>query len=392
MPWKNFSVVAQRGRFVQAVMKGDQPFGTVCGHFGISRQCGYKWMQRFHRDGRSGLRSRSPRPRRSPTRLAKRWQVAIRRLRRRFPQWGPKKIRAQLRRAFPRARLPVVRTITRWLPKLCPGTKRWRHSRRGPRLDLPPLSQATAANQVWTVDFKGFFRTGDGTRCDPLTVRDLYSRFLLAVHILPHQRYKPVRRVFLRLFGRFGLPKVIRVDNGTPFGSTGARGLSTLSLWWITLGIQVEFIRPGHPEDNAGHEQMHREFKRDNTRPAAAGPRAQQRRAQRWSHYYNFQRPHEALQGQYPAELYRPSRRPYRGPRPFAYPRGGKVRYVRHNGQIKWQGRYRFIGEAFVGQAIGLQLQAPGVFEVHFRHLLLGTLHDRDAHGLRPVKPRRQKT
>ena len=231
-------------------------------------------MQRFHRDGRAGLRNRSRRPRRSPTRLAKLRQVAIQRLRLRFPQWGAKKIHAQLRRDFPRARWPTMRTIGRWLRKLCPRPKRHRHTRRGPRLELPPLTQPTGPNDVWTVDFKGFFRTRDGTRCDPLTVRDLYSRFLLTVHILPHQRYKPVRRVFIRLFCQCGLPKVIRVDNGTPFGSTGAWGLSRLSVWWTTLGIRVEFIRPGHPEDNAGHEQMHREYKQDNTRPPAAHPRS----------------------------------------------------------------------------------------------------------------------
>ena len=392
MPWKIFSALGERWRFVQAALKHRLPFTTLCRAFGVSRQSGYKWLARFLRDGRAGLRNRSRRPRRTPNRMPRRWRQAVRQLRRRFPHWGAKKIRARLRRQFPRAHVPAVRTITRWLPRLCPMPRRQRHARRGPRLTLPPLTQPAAPNDVWTVDFKGFFRTADGTRCDPLTVRDLCSRFLLAVRILPQQRHAAVRRVFLGLFRRYGLPKVIRMDNGSPFGSTGARGLSALSVWWLTLGIQVEFIRPGHPEENGAHEQMHRELKRDTARPPAAQPVAQQRRSDRWVRYYNSARPHEALHGRYPADLYHRSRRAYHRPKPIRYPRGGVVRHVRHNGQIKWQGRKRSIGEAFVGQPVALRLQTPGIYQVYFQSLQLGTLHDRDAGGIRPSKPRRQKT
>lgn len=392
MPWKIFSALGERWRFVQAALKHLKPFTVLCRSFGISRQCGYKWWRLFLQDGRAGLHNRSRRPRRSPKRMSLRWRQSVRRLRRRYSHWGAKKIYAHLRRKYPRSRLPAVRTITRWLPWLCPMRRRHRHSRRGPRLTVPPLTQPVASNDVWTVDFKGFFRTTDGTRCDPLTVRDLFSRFLLAVCVLPHQRFAAVRRVFMRLFRHFGLPRVIRVDNGSPFGSTGAWGLSALSVWWRTLGIEVEFIRPGHPEDNGAHEQMHRELKRDTARPPAACLLAQRRRSQRWERYYNTERPHEALGGRYPADLYRHSRRPYRGPRPIHYRRNWAVRRVRHNGQIKWQGRLRSIGEAFVGQPVALRRQAQGIYEVHFQRLLLGTLHDRDAGGIRPSKPRRPKT
>ena len=386
MPWKILSAFGERWRFAKAALKHLLPFTALCRSFGISRQCGYKWLRRFHQDGRAGLRLRSRRPRGSPRRTPLRWRQAVRRLRRRFPRWGAKKIHARLHRKFPRARLPAVRTITKWLPRLCRMPRRHRHSRRGPRLPLPPLTVPSAPNEVWTVDFKGCFRTADGSRCDPLTVRDLFSRFLLAIQILPGQQFTLVRRVFLALFRRFGLPKVIRVDNGSPFGSTGAQGLSRLSVWWRTLGIHVEFIRPGHPEENGAHEQMHRELKRDTARPPAAHPPAQQWRSRRWLRHYNTARPHEALHGRYPADLYHPSRRRYRRAQPFRYPRARVVRHVRHNGQIKWQGRLRSIGEAFVGQPVALQEQHGGVWNVHFQDLLLGTLHDRDAGGLRPVK------
>lgn len=386
MPWKISSVIGERWRFAKAALKHLQPFATLCRSFGISRQCGYKWLRRFHQHGRTGLRPRSRRPRRSPRRTAPRWRAAVRRLRLRHPRWGAKKIRARLHRKFPRARLPAVRTITKWLPRLCRMPRRHRHSRRGPHLPRTPLTLPAAPNEVWTVDFKGWFRTADGARCEPLTVRDLFSRFLLAVHILPNQRFALVRRVFLRLFRRGGLPKVIRVDNGSPFGSTGAQGLSRLSVWWRTLGIRVEFIRPGHPEENGAHEQMHRELKRDTARPPAAHPPAQQARSRRWVRHYNTARPHEALDGRYPADLYRLSRRPDRGAQPIRYPRGTTVRQVRHNGQIKWQGRLRSIGEAFIGQPVALRPQPGGVWEVYFQNLLLGTLHDRDAGGVRPAK------
>jgi transposase InsO family protein len=392
MPWKILSAVGERWRFAQAALKQLKSFTALCHAFGISRQCGYKWLRRFHQDGRSGLHNHSRRPRRSPQRTSARWRQAVRRLRQRFPHWGAKKIHARLHRKFPRARLPAVRTITKWLPRLCPMRRRQRHSRRGPRLPLPPLTLSAAPNDVWTVDFKGFFHTADGTRCDPLTVRDLFSRLLLAVRILPHQRQAAVRRVFIGLFRRYGLPKVIRMDNGSPFGSTGAWGLSALSVWWLILGIRVEFIRPGHPEENGAHEQMHRELKRDTARPPAAHPLGQQRRSDRWRRYYNTERPHEALGGRYPSDCCRHSRRRYRGPQPIRYPRGWVVRHVRHNGQIKWQGRMRSIGEAFVGQPIALRRQSAGIYEIYFQQLLLGTLHDRDAGGIRPSKPRRLKT
>jgi transposase InsO family protein len=262
---------------------------------------------------------------------------------------------------------------------------RRRRSRRGPEFKRNGLTVAVRSNQVWTVDFKGWFRTGDGQRIEPLTVRDLFSRYLLAVCLLRDQRWQPVRRIFIRLFRKNGYPSIIRVDNGQPFGSTGALGLSRLSAWWTALGIQVQFIAPGHPEQNGAHEQMHRVLKAETTKPVLANRRAQQRRTNRWVRTYNQVRPHEALAQRPPAEVYRP--KPAR-PRVIAlgYPKDWRVRRVRSNGEIKWRGRKRFVGEPFVGYPVGLQRQGGAQWKVVFAQLLIGELWDSDPGGMRPSR------
>jgi transposase InsO family protein len=235
------------------------------------------------------------------------------------------------------------------------------------------------------VDFKGWFRTRDGQRVEPLTVRDLFSRYLLTIRLHQDQSWEPVRRVFMRLFRQYGYPAIIRADNGSPFGSTGAAGLSRLSAWWTALGIRVEFIDPGHPEQNGGHEQMHRVLKAEATRPASAHLRAQQRRVDRWVRTYNTLRPHEALAMRRPAQVYRPQR--WR-PRSVAlrYPKGWAVRRVRSNGQIRWRGRKRFIGEGFVGYPVALKPRGAEKWAVYFAGLLIGELRESDPGGMRPAK------
>jgi hypothetical protein len=257
-------------------------------------------------------------------------------------------------------------------------------------MSLGALTQARRSNHVWTVDFKGWFRTQDGCRVEPLTVRDLFSRYVLTIRLLPDQSWEPVRRVFLRLFGKYGYPLVIRTDNGGPFASNGSAGLSRLSAWWTTLGIRVEFIAPGHPEQNGGHEQMHRVMKAETTRPPSRNPRAQQRRTDRWVKEYDTVRPHEALEQRPPAEVYRPQLQPWRSP-VLRYPKQWAVRRVRSNGQIRWQGQKRFVGEAFVGYPVGLKPMGGQKWRVHFGSLLIGELWQTDTGGMRPAKYARRK-
>jgi hypothetical protein len=248
------------------------------------------------------------------------------------------------------------------------------------------LTVPQRSNQVWTVDFKGWFRTQDGQRVEPLTVRDLFSRFLLGIVLLPDQSWRPTRRVFMRLFRQHGYPEIIRLDNGGPFGSGGPAGLSRLSAWWTVLGIRVEFIAPGHPEQNGAHEQMHRVFKAETTHPASRHLRAQQRRTDRWVKIYNQLRPHEALGQRPPVEVYRRQRFLKERTLSVNYPKAMVVRRVRSNGQIRWRGRKRFLGEAFAGYAVGLKFLSQGKYAAYFAGLLIGELWEADPGGIRPAR------
>jgi transposase InsO family protein len=385
MSWKQIASLARRLRFVKLALKAQQGMSQLCRMFGMSRRTGYKWRARFEREGLRGLRDRSRRPHQSPQQLSCEWVGRVRRLRRRHPSWGSRKLAAGLRQGYPRQRVPSERTIDYWLSRLKLTARRRRRSRRGPQLPRKALTEACRSNQVWTVDFKGWFRTQDGRRVEPLTARDLFSRYVLAIRLLQDQSWRPVQRVFMRLFHQYGYPEVIRVDNGGPFGSTGPAGLSRLSAWWRALGIGVEFIAPGHPEQNGGHEQMHRVLKAETTRPASSNPRAQQRRTDQWGRTYNEIRPHEALQLRRPAEIYRAKPVPIRDAK-LSYPKDWVVRRVRSNGQIKWQGRKRFIGEAFVGYPVGLKPGRKGRWVVYFGGVLIGELWESDQGAMRPAR------
>lgn len=385
-------VVQQRRLFVQAVLARTQSFTGVCRLFSYSRRTGYKWLHRFEQEGWGGLSDRSSRPESAaPHGARQRWQAAVVALRRKW-SWGPKKIYHELRRTHPRARLPSPRTIARLLEEEgWIGTHEVR-SRPGPEVPPPVRREVQGCHDLWTIDFKGYFLTGDGSRCEPLTLRDLHSRFLLLIEHAPKQTERAVRTAMTRCFRQHGLPAALRVDNGAPFGGRGPRGLSQLSVWWWRLGIAVEFTRPAHPQDNGAHEQMHRVLKQATASPPAATLRAQAARFTKFRRHYNEERPHEALGMETPARRYVPSTRAYRPPRPLSYAPGWATRRVMVGGRIWWQGRVRVIGRAFQRELLGLKATAGAdpetaqVVEVYLGTLLLGEMHARDPGGLRAVR------
>jgi putative transposase len=380
----------QKHSFVQLATAPDATVAEVCRAFRISRQTGFKWLGRFRQSGLAGLTERSRRPHRSVHAVSEQWVERLRLARHRHKRWGPKKLHAWLQRQHPRSQVPSASTLGRTLRRYG-----WSHSpqwrRRGPDHSWPALHQARRPNAIWTVDFKGYFHTADGQRCDPLTVRDAHSRFGLCVRVLRGHKLASVQHEFTRLFQRFGLPRRIHADQGRPWAGPGPAWLSQLSAWWVSLGIVPTFSRRARPGDNASHEQWHRELKADTARPPAATPQAQQRRLQRWLRVYNQERPHEALGLVPPAQVYHPSRRTYRGPRPARYPRGWAARRVRPNGEIQWGGRSRFIGEAFVRLNVGLQPWRKDRWRVYFYDWLIGEIYADDLGAMRPAVYHRRK-
>lgn len=405
MPHPRQAAADHRRQFIQAVLARTETFTALCRRFQYSRRVGYEWLKRFEREGWAGLADRPPG--RQPARGEPSWQRfrAQLLLWRKTHGWGPKKLWRELRARHPRVRLPSERTIARLLRAAgCLGARKVR-SRPGPVVPRPPRRGARRCHDVWTMDFKGYFHTGDGSRCDPLTVRDLHSRAVLLIEHVPRQSERGTHAAVLRCFRQHGLPGAIRIDNGPPFGSRGPRGLSQLSVWWWRLGMAVEFIRPGCPQDNGAHEQMHRVLKRATATPPAATLRAQAARFARFTRHYNHERWHEGLGQRTPASCYRPNPRRYRPPAALVYDPTWATRRVMIGGRILWQGRVRVIGRAFQREWIGLKPKPqagaktapPRVVEVYLGTLLLGELHADDPGGIRavrwpkPVPPARRK-
>lgn len=360
-----------------------RPLVVLCRQFGISRKTAYKWARRFEENGRRGLGDRRRVARRVHNRPAADWLERVRKCRRRYPTWGAKKLHKVLCDEYGKRGVPSEAAIGRWLRQWqLTRKKRKRRSRSGPILPRPHLTQARRPNDVWSVDHKGWFCTGDHTRITPLTVRDMASCYMLAAVLVRDQSVTCNRRAFARIFAEYGLPRVIRVDNGCPFGADGALGLTRLSAWWVKLGIHVEFITPGCPGENGSHEQMHRVYKDEVASPPAPTLRAQKQRTQQWLRRYNEVRPHEALDMRKPTELYRHSPRQMPRTLPsFQYPLEWESRRVRGNGMICLAGVARYIGEAFEGERIGLK-PSPNGWHVYFGRLLVGELRANETTGI----------
>jgi transposase InsO family protein len=366
----------ERTRFVTGAERGLYSMVELCARYGISRKTGYKWLERYTEHGPTGLADRSRAPEHCPHRMAPSVEQAIVEARRQHPSWGARKLLAWLRRRQPTLELPAASTAGELLHRR--GLVKSRRRRTVWKHPGAPGLVTQAANDLWTADFKGHFRTQDGEYCYPLTIADQHTRYLLACHALGSIRTQGARPIFERLFREAGLPTAIQTDNGAPFCSTGIHGLCALNVWWIRLGIQHRRIQPRHPEQNGAHERMHRTLKAETTRPPATNQRGQQLKFEGFRYRYNYERPHEALGQEPPASRWHPSRREYPSRlAPPEYPGHHLVRLVSNAGTLRFKARQLFLSQALKQHFVGLEETADGIWSIYFYDVLLGKLDER---------------
>ncbi len=364
--------MSQKLEFIDKARTPGANVSALCREYGISRQTGHKWLRRYRRDGYEGLVEQSRRPHSTPLATGEEIVIRIVEWRERRPSWGPDKIARVLARTLGRE-APSRSTVARVLNRL------GRTRRRRPRIriwtvDGKPRIEVNAPNDLWTLDFKGWWRARNGEKCEPLTVRDAFSRKVLAVALGSSTRASEVQRVLKGLFERHGLPTAIQCDNGSPFVCTRARGgLTKLSAWLISLNIRLVRSRPGCPQDNGGHERMHRDLSELERKPAGSR-RTQQRECERWMVDFNEVRPHDALGGKTPAEVYRNSQRRSLTPLVPSYPPEWKTRRVSAIGNITVNDDMVFVSAALAGQVIGLQYEGGLRWRAHFFGVDLGSI------------------
>lgn len=376
MPWQETLLMDQRVQFIADYQREVFDLADLARRYGISRKTAYKWIDRYEADGPPGLLDRSRRPACCPHATPTPISEALLELRRRHPTWGAKKLVKVLSKRQPTWDLPARSTICDLLDRAGLITPKRRHTTPGhPGRPLTPM---TAPNGTWTADFKGQFKTRNGVYCYPLTIVDGFSRYLLACQGLLSTAVAPARPTFLRLFREYGLPEMIRTDNGVPFATTALGRLSTLSVWWIRLGIRPELIEPASPQQNGRHERMHRTLKAEATRPPSANLQAQQVRFNRFRQEYNDERPHEALNQETPASLYFPSPRelPNRLA-PIEYPGHFEVRLVSRNSGIRWKKHWVCVTHTLAGEYVGLEEVDDGLWDVYFGPVKLGRMDER---------------
>lgn len=348
----------------------------LCREYGVSRKTGYKLLKRYDQEGAAGLKDRPRAPKSHPNQTAPEVEAEILRVRKQHPTWGSKKILAVLERSSPDMSWPARSTIDAVMKRAGVVSSRGRARRRVER--SKPFVEPTRPNEFWTMDYKGWFRVGDGTRCDPLTVNDAYSRCSLLCKGMVRPKLDGVRKQLEGCFERFGLPEAILSDNGPPFASRGLGGLSRLGVWLLRLDVKPVFIQPGHPEQNGRHERFHATLKRETASPPKATVPAQQRAFNEFQVVYNEERPHEALGMDVPGAHYEFSVRqmPERLPEP-EYAGDFATRRIRGDGSMKWRSKLVFVGEAFAGELVGVRHVDDGVQEVRMASRRLGLLHER---------------
>lgn len=378
MPWRVSGVMEERSRFVLEYEGGLYNMAELCRAYGIARKTGYKWWERYQAEGLAGLEERGRAPERHPNQTPQAIERALLELRRAHMRWGARKLRHYLAERQPQKPWPAASTIGALLKR--EGLVGERRRRRKTPPYTQPFGAADGPNQVWCGDFKGWFRTQDGARIDPLTITDAHSRYLLRCQAVEKTDTERVRAIFEAAFREYGLPRAIRTDNGAPFASRAVAGLSRLAVYWMKLGIVPERIQAGHPEQNGRHERMHRTLKEETATPPAADAQAQQRAFARFQKEYNQERPHQALGQKTPSAVYQPSSRAYpeRVPEP-EYDSHMEVRRVQKHGEFGWRNQILFLSETLAGERIGLAPLDERYYGVYFAAFPLACL---DGHEL----------
>ena len=365
MPWRASSVMEEKLRFVYEYERDEETMRELCIRYGISRETGYVWLRRYRQRGVRGLVELDRATRHHPNQSSAEVEQAVLGLREAHMRWGPRKLKRILERDQPGRRWPAASTIGEIVKRAGLVVPQKKRRRTEPYTE--PLAHAEQSNRVWCADFKGWFRSGDGTRIDPLTITDAWSRYLLRCQAVEKTDTERVHAIFEAAFRENGLPESIRTDNGAPFASSALGGLSRLAVWWIKLGIHHERIQAGHPEQNGRHERMHRTLKQDLR--LADNWRAQQRELDRFRQDFNHVRPHEALDMQTPAAAYQPSLKPYPDRLPeVEYPDIMEVRTIKSHGHFRWKKKDIFLTEVLWGESVGLLPIGNNLFNIYFAH------------------------
>lgn len=377
MPWKECDKVTERMKFVARLSEGEK-MTDLCREFGISRVTGYKIWHRYEEEGIEAINDRSRRPWRLARITPSTVEKAILAVKHEHRTWGAPKIHAYLGRKEPSMKLPARSTVHAILDRH--GLVVHRQRRKSIKAKGSPLRTVANANDLWCADFKGHFRLSNNKLCYPLTVTDQHTRYLLGCEALDTCREKQAIECFKQVFKEYGLPRAIRTDNGVPFSARSLFGLSKLSVLWLRLGIEIERIKPGHPEQNGRHERMHRTLKAATVKPQAENLLQQQERFERFKCIFNDDRPHEALEMKSPSDLYEPSARRYPSVLDdYEYDSEMWIRRVAACGTISINGNTKlFISQALAGQYLGLREEEEGIWAVYFMNYRLG-YHDRAA-------------
>ena len=384
MPWKESRIVDQRLQFLSSYQQKEMSLSDLCREFGVSRPTGYRWINRYKEVGPEGLLDRSRKPHGCSHATSEATENAILALRSKHPSWGARKLKARLEKVQPRVNWPAASTFGNILHRA--GLTNPKQKKRRTTPCSEPFSEVTAPNQLWCMDFKGYFSTGDGTRCDPFTITDAHSRYLIRCQTVSRMDLSQVVAVCEAAMREYGMPARIRTDNGAPFAGTGLLGLSKLSLSWTKMGIVHERIQPGRPQQNGRHERMHRTLKEDTTKPPALTLRLQQKKFDRFRQIFNHERPHEGLNNETPASLYQRSSIMFPTVlTPFTYPRGFQTRRVNTSGDISWHKDRVFISQVFSFEDLGFEEMDEEIFRVYFREIELGEL-DVTELRFRPVR------